>query len=72
MVGGDIEIASTIEVSFRPREIDYLLTAFGGNTSQSGTPNQNSAPPPAGVTLREEDHSQEWCAAMNKSFQARV
>jgi hypothetical protein len=29
MVGGDIEIASTIEVSFRPREIDYLLTAFG-------------------------------------------
>jgi hypothetical protein len=47
MVGGDIEIASTIDLSFRPREIDYLLTAFGGNTSESGTPNQNSVRPRA-------------------------
>jgi hypothetical protein len=61
MVGGDIDIALTIDVSFRPGEIDYLLTAFGDNTSLSGTSIRTASTlPPASVTLRKEEHGQEW------------
>jgi hypothetical protein len=45
MVGGGIDIPLTRQVSFRPEEIDHLLTAFGDNTSISATSNQNSFRP---------------------------